>query len=139
MLKSRATRLSHRSRPGSYIVVADGVLLQRPTRQMSQLVTMPSASSFGLPRPCGHFVNSTKRAQKLTAPSATSHGLSMALGTTLLCSLVRPGVMAQFERRGCLILHTLAPSFIVFLKKTAKLRERLDFSGLNFFSFFFPK
>ena len=50
---------------------------QRPTRQKSQL--LPSARWVGRPTPCGHFVNLTKRAKKLTAPSATSHNLRMTL------------------------------------------------------------
>ena len=47
--------------------------LQCQTRQASQL--LPSASSFGRPPRCVHFVNSTKIARKLTAPSAISQDL----------------------------------------------------------------
>ena len=37
---------------------------------------LPSASSFGRPLWCGHYVNSMKRAQKLTAPPATTSWVS---------------------------------------------------------------
>ena len=70
----------------------------------------PSASSFGRPPRCGHFVNSTTRAQKFSAPSATGHYLPMTLGTTLL-SLVRSRVVPQLKRCGCPILCTLVRKF----------------------------
>ena len=60
----------------------------------------------------GAVILSTRRreTQKLTAPSASSDDLSMALGKTLL-SFVRSRVVAQLERCGCPILHTPVPKF----------------------------
>ena len=48
-------------------------------RDKKSQLQLPSASSFGRPPRCGYFANSTKRAQKPTAPSATSHTRAVRL------------------------------------------------------------
>ena len=111
---------------------------ERPTRQTSQLLFMPSASSFGRSPWCGQFVNSTTRAQKLTASSAISHDLRMTLGRTLL-SLVRSRMVAQLERCGCPILYTLVPFFFCFSSKTTEKHAGHFFSGVKLYFFFFGK
>ena len=81
-----------------------------------------------------HFVNSTTRAQKPTAPSAISHDMPMTLETTLL-SLVRSRVVAQLERCGCPI-YTLVPILYFFPYKINKKNVKASFFGGEFFRFF---
>ena len=122
--------LSHWSRPDSYAgagalgseIHHQLVELQCPTRRKSQLLLSPS--SFGRTPRRGRFVNSTERAQKLIAPSAISHDLPMAVGTTLL-SLVRSLAVAQLGQRGCPTMSYICS----FLEKLKKL-EAASFSGV---------
>ena len=88
--------------------------------------------SFGRLAWCGHFVNSTKRAQQLTAPSAVSHDLPMTLGTTLP-SLVRSRAVAQLERCVCPILYEYMHLNVFFPGKNEKLKNRSTVSPPTFF------
>ena len=88
---------------------------------------VPGASSFGRPPRCCHLVNSTTRAQKLTAPSAISHDLPTTLRMTLL-SLVRSRVVAAWAVRLPDPLHPFYSTLILLFS----FRNTDNFNGQFF-------
>ena len=84
-------------------------------------------SSYIKHRPprCGHFLNSTKRAQNLDAPFEIRHDLRM--------TWERPRrVLCAHERYDCPIVYTRVPNFQFFYAENA---EKLtgEFSGVEVF------